>query len=102
LPNCWRPIFLVLPKLYGCQVGLSNCWSCFKSFVLQPTLLFLLAQTLQALFVSVATGRALRKIAMAAFCGCGVQQTRVHYAAFNRIIRIGPPRTRDERKQIGP
>jgi hypothetical protein len=28
LPNCWRPIFLVLPKLYGCQVGLLNCWSC--------------------------------------------------------------------------
>jgi hypothetical protein len=31
LPNCWRPIFLVLPKLYGCQVGLSNCWSCSKT-----------------------------------------------------------------------
>jgi hypothetical protein len=30
LPNCWRPIFLVLPKLYGCQVGLPNCWSCSK------------------------------------------------------------------------
>jgi hypothetical protein len=28
LPNCWRPIFLVLPKLYRCQVGLPNCWSC--------------------------------------------------------------------------
>jgi hypothetical protein len=28
LPNYWRPIFLVLPKLDGCQVGLSNCWSC--------------------------------------------------------------------------
>jgi hypothetical protein len=28
LPNCWRPIFLVLPKLDGCQVDLSNCWSC--------------------------------------------------------------------------
>jgi hypothetical protein len=28
LPNCWRPIFLVLLKLYGCQVGLPNCWSC--------------------------------------------------------------------------
>jgi hypothetical protein len=25
LPNCWRPIFLVLPKLYGCQVGLPKC-----------------------------------------------------------------------------
>jgi hypothetical protein len=30
LPNCWRPIFLVLPKLYGCQVGLPNFWSCSK------------------------------------------------------------------------
>jgi hypothetical protein len=30
LPNCWRPIFLILPKLYGCQVGLPNCWSCSK------------------------------------------------------------------------
>jgi hypothetical protein len=30
LPNCWRIIFLVLPKLYGCQVGLPNCWSCSK------------------------------------------------------------------------
>jgi hypothetical protein len=28
LPNCWRPIFLVLPKLDGCQVDLPNCWSC--------------------------------------------------------------------------
>jgi hypothetical protein len=27
LPNCWRPIFLVLPKLDGCQVDLSNRWS---------------------------------------------------------------------------
>jgi hypothetical protein len=27
LPNCRRPIFLVLPKSYGCQVGLPNCWS---------------------------------------------------------------------------
>jgi hypothetical protein len=31
LPNCWRPIFLVLPKLYGCQVGLTNCWSCSEN-----------------------------------------------------------------------
>jgi hypothetical protein len=30
LPNCWRPIFLVLPKFHGCQVGLPNCWSCFN------------------------------------------------------------------------
>jgi hypothetical protein len=30
VPNCWRPIFLVLPKLYGCQVGLPNFWSCSK------------------------------------------------------------------------
>jgi hypothetical protein len=30
LPKCWRPIFLVLPKLYGCQIGLPNCWSCSK------------------------------------------------------------------------
>jgi hypothetical protein len=29
LPNCWRPIFLVLPKSDGCQVGLANCWSCY-------------------------------------------------------------------------
>jgi hypothetical protein len=28
LPNCWRPIFLVLPKLYGCQVSWPNCWRC--------------------------------------------------------------------------
>jgi hypothetical protein len=28
LSNCWRPIFLVLPKLDGCQVDLPNCWSC--------------------------------------------------------------------------
>jgi hypothetical protein len=28
LPNCWRPIFLVLPKLNGCQVGPPNSWSC--------------------------------------------------------------------------
>jgi hypothetical protein len=28
LPNCWRVIFLVLPKLDGCQVDLPNCWSC--------------------------------------------------------------------------
>jgi hypothetical protein len=28
LTNCWRPIFLVLPKLDGCQVDLPNCWSC--------------------------------------------------------------------------
>jgi hypothetical protein len=27
LPNCWRLIFLVLPKLNGCQVGLSKYWS---------------------------------------------------------------------------
>jgi hypothetical protein len=27
LPNCWRPIFLVLPKLNGCQVDLPNYWS---------------------------------------------------------------------------
>jgi hypothetical protein len=33
LPNCWRPIFLVLPKLHGCQVGLPNCWSCSKKRV---------------------------------------------------------------------
>jgi hypothetical protein len=25
LPNYWRAIFLVLPKLYGCQVDLPNC-----------------------------------------------------------------------------
>jgi hypothetical protein len=30
LTNCWMLIFLVLPKLYGCQVGLPNCWSCSK------------------------------------------------------------------------
>jgi hypothetical protein len=30
LPNCWRPIFLVLLKLHGCQVDLPNCWSCSK------------------------------------------------------------------------
>jgi hypothetical protein len=30
LPNYWRSIFLVLPKLYGCQVDLPNCWSCSK------------------------------------------------------------------------
>jgi hypothetical protein len=28
LSNCWRPIFLVLPKLDGCQVDLPNGWSC--------------------------------------------------------------------------
>jgi hypothetical protein len=28
LPNCWRPIFLILPKLDGCQVGFPNSWSC--------------------------------------------------------------------------
>jgi hypothetical protein len=28
LPNCWRSIFLILPKLDGCQVDLPNCWSC--------------------------------------------------------------------------
>jgi hypothetical protein len=28
LPNCWRPIFLILPKLNGCQVDLPNYWSC--------------------------------------------------------------------------
>jgi hypothetical protein len=34
LPNCWRPIFLVLLKLYRCQVGLPNCWSCsYYSFL---------------------------------------------------------------------
>jgi hypothetical protein len=31
LPNCCRPIFLVLPKLYEWQVDLSNCWSCSDS-----------------------------------------------------------------------
>jgi hypothetical protein len=30
LPNCWRPIFLVLPKLDRCQIDLPNCWSCSK------------------------------------------------------------------------
>jgi hypothetical protein len=25
LPNCWRLIFLVLPKLDGCQFDLPNC-----------------------------------------------------------------------------
>jgi hypothetical protein len=30
LPNCWRPIFLVFPKLDRCQVDLPNCWSCSK------------------------------------------------------------------------
>jgi hypothetical protein len=30
LPNCWRPFFLVLPKLDGCQVDLPNYWSCSK------------------------------------------------------------------------
>jgi hypothetical protein len=30
LPNCWRPIFLVLSKLDGCQVDLPNCWSYSK------------------------------------------------------------------------
>ena len=25
LPNCWRLFFLVLPKLYGCQVEIANC-----------------------------------------------------------------------------
>jgi hypothetical protein len=25
---CGLVIFLVLPKLDGCQVGLTNCWSC--------------------------------------------------------------------------
>jgi hypothetical protein len=30
LPNCWRPIFLVLLKLDGCQVDLPNCWNCSK------------------------------------------------------------------------
>jgi hypothetical protein len=30
LPNCWRPIFLVLPKLDGCQIDLPNYWSCSK------------------------------------------------------------------------
>jgi hypothetical protein len=28
LPNCWRSIFLILPKLDGCQVDLTNCLSC--------------------------------------------------------------------------
>jgi hypothetical protein len=28
LPNCWRSIFLILPKLDVCQFGLPNCWSC--------------------------------------------------------------------------
>jgi hypothetical protein len=28
LPNCWRPFFLVLPKLDGFQIDLPNCWSC--------------------------------------------------------------------------
>jgi hypothetical protein len=28
LPNYWRVIFLVLPKLDGCQIDLPNCWSC--------------------------------------------------------------------------
>jgi hypothetical protein len=28
LPNCWRLIFLVLPKLDECQIDLTNCWSC--------------------------------------------------------------------------
>jgi hypothetical protein len=28
LPNCWGAIFLVLPKLDGCQVDLPNCLSC--------------------------------------------------------------------------
>jgi hypothetical protein len=35
LPNCWRPIFLVLSKLDGCQINLPNCWSCSN----QPLLL---------------------------------------------------------------
>jgi hypothetical protein len=30
-PNCWRPIFLVLSKLDGCQVDLPNYWSCSYS-----------------------------------------------------------------------
>jgi hypothetical protein len=30
LPNCWRPFFLVLAKLDGFQVDLTNCWSCSK------------------------------------------------------------------------
>jgi hypothetical protein len=33
LQNCWRPIFLVLPKLDGCQVSLPNCWSCSKCII---------------------------------------------------------------------
>jgi hypothetical protein len=28
LSNCWRPLFLILPKLDECQVSLPNCWSC--------------------------------------------------------------------------
>jgi hypothetical protein len=26
LPNCWKPFFLVLPKLDECQVDLPNFW----------------------------------------------------------------------------
>jgi tryptophan-rich sensory protein len=28
LPNCWSPIFLILPKLDRWQVEMPNCWSC--------------------------------------------------------------------------
>jgi hypothetical protein len=31
LPNCWRPIFLILSKLDRCQVDLPNCWSYSKA-----------------------------------------------------------------------
>jgi hypothetical protein len=26
LPMCWRLIFVVLTKLDGCQIDMSNCW----------------------------------------------------------------------------
>jgi hypothetical protein len=38
LPNCWRAIFLVLPKLDECQVDLPNYWSCSSPRVCQNLL----------------------------------------------------------------